>query len=173
MALAQLRSAGLKQQAKMVRAKRAMQSDDEAVRLEGEADLAEIEDNLTFSQRNIDAAQKELEFINQCIERIQPHRAHAHLTDDEAHQAAQHEEWKRELIKRAENYLLTSGTLPADHYDTMRMHPDFVEAISPCIQGMLETMAKPGGREQLLHTVEVRSRSTTSSMSSLLIENKE
>lgn len=30
-------------------------------------------------------------------------------------------------MQRAENYLLTQGFIPADHYETMRLHPDWVE----------------------------------------------
>lgn len=154
MALAQLRSAGLKQQAKEIRARRLLASEDEAERLDGQAEIAELEDNAKFSQRNIDAAEKELAFIKNCIVRIQPHRKYAALPDDDAHQAAQRDEWKLELIRRAENSLITSGFIPADHFDTMRMHPDFYSEIQPAISNITNFLALPNGVKKIFEQIE-------------------
>jgi hypothetical protein len=153
MALAQVKASDIRTKAKEIRAKQKLSSGDEAERLEAEADLEEINSNKKFALRNIEAAKTELDFIELCITTLNPFRKYAELPDEEAHQKSQHEEWRLELIRRAENYLLTSGSIPAEHYGAMRLHPDYIAVISPCIQAMLTTIAQSGGREQLLHTV--------------------
>lgn len=97
-----------------------------------------------------DAAVAELEFINKCIAAVQPYRKYADLPDPEAHEMSQRDEWRYELISRAENHLLTSGMIPADHFVTMRLHPDFKEFIAPSIIAMGELLSKDGGKEQML-----------------------
>lgn len=148
-ALKQVEAARLREQAKIVRAERRIASDDEAERLEGQADLAEIEGHAETLAKNIAAAKAELAFIEDCVRRVQPYRRYAHLPDAEAHQACQREEWRLELEARAQNYLLTSGTIPADHFATMRQHPDFAAAIWPTIQHTKALMAD-GKAEHLL-----------------------
>ena len=138
MALAQLKPSALRERAKRIQIARMMAHEDECAQLEGQAMLAEIEENIDLANRNISAAHKELEFINLCIERIQPFREYAGLTDDEAHQAAQREEWKLELLNRAETHLLAQGCIPTDHFDTMRMHPDYAAFIAPRIRTLLK-----------------------------------
>jgi hypothetical protein len=49
-------------------------------------------------------------------------------------EACQEEEWLGELKQRAENFLLTAGTIPHDHFQTMRMHPQFKAELVPHIQ---------------------------------------
>lgn len=141
-ALAHAEAARLREQAKIVRAKRRIASGDEAERLEGEADLAEIEAHAETVAKNFAAAKAELAFIQDCIARIQPYRAFAHLPDAEAHEACQREEWRLELVARAQNYLLTAGTIPADHFATMRQHPDFGASILPAIHQTKALMAE-------------------------------
>lgn len=110
----------------------------EADRLEGEADLAEIAAMEETTQRCYDAALDELAFIRLCKEKLEPHRKYAHLPLPRANQAAQPEEWKFELMKRAENYLLSGNGIPADHFGTMRMHPEFETAIRPHITAIIQ-----------------------------------
>lgn len=141
-ALKQATVAHLREQAKIVRAERRIASDDEAERLEGRADLAEIEGHAETLSKNLAAAQAELDFIEQCIARLQPLRRYAHLPDAEAHEACQREEWRLELVSRSENFLLTSGTIPPDHLATMRQHPDFASHILPAIRQAKALMAE-------------------------------
>lgn len=141
-ALKQATAAHLREQAKIVRAQRRIASDDEAERLEGQADLAEIEGHAETLAKNLAAAQAELAFIEQCIARLQPLRRYAHLPDPEAHEACQREEWRLELVSRSENFLLTSGTIPHDHLATMRQHPDFATHILPAIRQTKALMAE-------------------------------
>jgi hypothetical protein len=134
MALAQLEAGALREQAKVLKCQHIIETGTPWEKLEAEADLADIKNHAEFGQRGIDAAKKELVFINKCIERIQPHRKYAHLPDSEAHEAAQAEEWKLEFISRAENNLLTTGTIPTDQLIAMRQHPEFEDSILPKIE---------------------------------------
>ncbi len=139
----------LREQAKIIRAKRMMQSTDEAEALEGQADLVEIEAMKATVERNLAAAIAERATIEMCVKRINHLRQFKHLPDAEAHEAAQHDEWKFELIRRAENYILTGGSIPADHFDTMRMHPSFATVLLPAIKE-IETKIKTGNVESIL-----------------------
>ncbi len=83
--------------------------------------------------KNYNAAVKELATIEKCIAIVQPLRKYKDLPDDEAHEMSQAEEWKLELISRAENQLITTGTISHDQFATMRLHPDFTTDIWPAI----------------------------------------
>jgi hypothetical protein len=154
MALAQLESSDLRIQAKIAKSKYIIENGPEWEKLEAQADLAEIENNKKFSERNIEAAKVELNFINQCIDKINPHRIFAHLPDPEAHEAAQFDEWKFELISRAENYLLTTGTIPTDHFVTMRQHPAFIDHILPAIEKTKQMMVENMDKTLLLSNLQ-------------------
>ena len=126
----------------------------EVALFEAESHLAEFLGQDTpiarMFMRNYDGAKAELAFIDKCIQALQPHRRYKDLPDAEAHEASQQEEWKLELIHRAENHMLTSGTIPADHFATMRMHPEFKTAIVPAIKRIDVLMLQEGGKEKLL-----------------------
>lgn len=132
----------LKQQAKRIRAERDLNSEDEAVVLDARAIIKEMEAFENQTASCLIDAKYERDFIEKLISKIEPYRIFAYLPPHEAHQAAQWEEWKLELIWRAENYLLTSGSIPPDHFETMRLHPAFEESILPAIQGMIELRQK-------------------------------
>lgn len=149
--LAQAEVGALRTKAKIIRAERSLDSLDEAERLEAQADIEEIKAHEETLQKNIEAARAELKFINECIEKVQPHRRFSHLSDPEAHEAAQHDEWRHELEYRAVNFLLTAGTIPHDHFASMRQHPDFHEHILPHIEKAKALMSS-GNVEPLLIT---------------------
>jgi hypothetical protein len=154
MALAQLDSSELRTKAKALKAQQMIDSGDPVAALEGEADLAEIRNNQKFSDRNIEAAKKELEFINLCIDKLQPVRKFKDLPDPEAHEAAQYDEWKLELISRAENYLLTNGNIPTDHFVTMRQHPAFITDIVPAIENTRKMMMSYDNHGKLIEELQ-------------------
>jgi len=135
-ALKNTRAQAKRIQAKLVRAVQNLGSEDQAICLEAEADIEEIKAGEATLQKNISAAEAELAFINKCIEKVQPYRIYAHLDEDKAHEAAQYEEWKLQLLRAAENYLMTQGTVPADHMATMRLHPAFKEEMLPILDDM-------------------------------------
>ncbi len=100
----------------------------------------------------IEVAQEEAVFIRKLIAKIQPLRLYAHLPDREAHQAAQRDEWREELKRRAENMLLSQGCIPWDHMETMRCHPDWHTEIYPHLQRIELAIANRvnGGIHELL-----------------------
>jgi hypothetical protein len=120
-------------EAKIIRIKRTLDSVDEADRLEAEADMQEIENNVRTGAILYQAACDEIAFIDNCLEKLNEHRKYKGLPDTEACQAMQYDEWLLELIHRAENFLATQGTIPADEFNTMRMHPAFSSEILPKI----------------------------------------
>lgn len=140
MALASVKSSLLRTNAKLLKSKYLLENGSEWEKIEAQADIVEIQENEKFTERNIKAAEKELEFINKCIEKIQPHRKYSHLSDPEANEAMQQEEWKLELMNRAENFLLTTGNIPPDQFSTMRQHPNFNDSILPFIQNVQHLM---------------------------------
>jgi hypothetical protein len=142
LAIAESAAHALRTRAKIMRARRQMESDDEAMRLDGEADLAEVSAHADVTARNIEAARAELAHIEDCIARVQPHRVHRGLPDPEAHEAAQRAEWMHELIWRAQNSLATCGTIPADQFAAMRRHPDFADIIWPAIEATRAAIAE-------------------------------
>jgi len=153
-------AAVLREQAKRIRAQRKVDSVDEADRLEGQADLAEIEAFAETVAKNLAAAKAELAFIEKCMARLEPHRKYKDLPLPEAHQAAQAEEWKLELIHRAENFLITSGTIPSEHFATMRLHPEFKTAILPAVEQMRSLLLQGAeGHAKLLQNAADRTQS--------------
>lgn len=151
-ALDQVAVSELKQQAERIRCNRKINSGDAVEELEGRADLLQLELDLAQRTALITAAQAELDFINLCIEKIQPLRKYADMSDAEAAEACQMEEWARELEYRAENFMLTTGTIPHDHFATMRQHPKFESLLLPRIEQLQLGMREPGGYRTLLET---------------------
>lgn len=149
-AIAHYHVAQKRTQATELRAKAKLTSDEAADRLEAEADLDEIENGRLTGKILYDAAVNELNFINKCIEHLQPYRKYSNLSDAEAHEAAQKEEWKFELIERAENYLLCAGTIPHDEFATMRSHPEFKSAILPAIENVRKQLQEGCPAAQLV-----------------------
>jgi len=143
----------VKIKAREMRANKKLLSQDGAEVLDGEAELLEIKNEREIGKVLYENGVKEVEFIDKCIKEIQPQRKYKEYTDAEANELAQQEEWKRELIHRAENYLLTIGTIPADHFVTMRMHPEFKEAIIPRINEIKQLMTS-GTENDLLTFLE-------------------
>ena len=133
-AIAAYHNSKLKHEVAQMRARR--WSPFKATRLEREAELNELDRASVTGDDLYRAAKSELAFIDLCISRINPHRQFGHLLDAEAHQAAQSEEWLLELVCRAENHLLTSGSVPADQFAAMRLHPNFTDKILPAIENI-------------------------------------
>jgi hypothetical protein len=121
----------LRERAKAVRAERMLLSEDEAIRLEGEADLEEIRAMHDTTMRSVHGAEAELATINKCIAAVMPLRKFAHLPDAEAHEASQHEEWRLQLLRDAQNQLVCTGTVSPELMSTMRSHPAFKDEMLP------------------------------------------
>lgn len=152
-ALAMVESSDLRRQARRMRAlerlQNAQETDDRPEQLEAAAELSELDAGEALESVNRRAAEQELAFIQKCIDAIQPYRRYGHLPDPQAHEATQAEEWRLELVHRAENYLLTGGGIPPDQLSTMRMHPQFDSHIWPQVQEAIHLIGS-GKREVLL-----------------------
>jgi hypothetical protein len=149
-ALSASKVAAIKSKASKIKAERLLQSNDEVEQLEGQAVLEEMQSSTELNDKLIAAAIDELNFINDCIDKVNPLRKFKHLPDKEAHEASQQEEWKYELIHRAENHLLTTGAIPAEQFSTMRLHPEFKEVLLPVIQTITALIHSEGGQQKLL-----------------------
>jgi len=140
----------IKWRAARMRLQERLQSAVEYERLEAQGELQELEIEIKNYQPLADSARAELQFITDCIAKIQPLRKYSHLSDAEAAEACQAEEWGLELQRRAENYLLTSGTIPHDHFNTMRLHPAFETQLLPHIERIHHALQLPDGATQVL-----------------------
>ncbi len=138
----------LKNEAKKIRANKLLKGD-EAEKLEGQADLLELEQSEKTGKELYKSALSEVEFIDKCLTTLEPMRKYKDLPEIEAHEAAQLDEWKGELIRRAENSMITTGGIPTDHFNTMRMHPAFATEILPRINEMTQLLLTKGGAEKL------------------------
>jgi hypothetical protein len=140
----------LKYKAQRLRLEQKLTHGDAADQLDAEAELMALDlDEKNYTPLS-ESALAELQYITECMEQIQPHRKYSHLSDIDAAEAMQAEEWGLELKRRAENYLLTSGTIPHDHFNTMRMHPQFQTLLLPHIEQVHRALAKPEGAAALI-----------------------
>lgn len=121
-------------------------------RLEAEAEILEQEADAPTWELNLVAAKMELATIEGLMAELEPLRKYGHLPLLEASEASQREEWLEELKVRAENFMITQGTIPHDHLNTMRMHPDFKEHLAPYVQHLIVNMANVP-RERVMELV--------------------
>lgn len=140
----------IRQQASLIKIQRRLKSDDEVDRIEAQADLEQFNHEIEFNDKLLLAAKDELKFIEECIDRLQPHRLYAHLPDIEAAEACQKDEWLLELKTRCENYMLTTGTIPTDHFAAMRLHPEFNNKLLPYIEQTQDALRNEDGHRLLL-----------------------
>jgi hypothetical protein len=142
-------SAALRLRAKRLRAEAALDDADldEAGRLEAEADLMDVNAAEMAHKAAYDGADRERLFLLDLLAEIEPLRRYRDLPDHDAAEACQREEWLRKLITRAESHVATSGTVPADHFAAMRLHPDFASCILPHLEAIEQ--ARKEGRHLL------------------------
>lgn len=139
----------------IVKAERLKKSADEIDRLEGEKILAELASSQYILDMNIEGAKKELETIGALMDELNPLCQYSHLPILERNEACWREEWLLELIRRAENNLLSYGTIPPDQLETMRQHPDFQEKIVPRILELKRKILSSGADpEKIFRSLE-------------------
>ena len=138
---------GLRRQAKMLAAEAVLadEASTQVDRLNAEADLLECNSVLEGWSKNHQAAENEHAYICKLMDELEPMRKYGHLPLLEANEAMQREEWLGELKTRAENFLLTAGTIPHDHLNTMRCHPDFEAEIVPHLEAITMKIANSNG----------------------------
>ena len=103
-------------------------------RLRYEAACIDFKATEGLTELALQGAEKELETIKALMDELEPLRKYKHLPFLEATEAAQQDEWREEFKHRAENYLVSQGTIPHDQLEAMRKHPDFVHGILPAIK---------------------------------------
>ena len=144
----------LRGEAKLQRSKWKSWSPFKAHRLEAQADFEEVEIFKESNNEAIEACKAEIAFIEECMRRLEPHRKYAHLPLAEAHEAAQQEEWKLELIDRAKNNLITTGQIPSDQFKAMSLHPEFKSSILPAIEQTRQLLMQgPDGYNKVLEQI--------------------
>jgi hypothetical protein len=147
----------LRRQAKVLTAEAVLANDasTEIERLKAEADLLECNAGTEGWELNYQAALNEHAYICKLMDELEPNRKYRDLPFLEANEAMQREEWLGELKTRAENFLLTAGTIPHDHLNTMRCHPDFEAQIVPHIEAItLKVINSQGDRTSVLSNMK-------------------
>jgi len=123
----------IKRDIKRIKANRKLLSNDEIEQLEGKLDLIELDASQYGFDMNTEACKQEVQYTTKLMEELEPHRKYGHLSVLEASEAIQEEEWLLELKERCENFMITQGTIPHDHFHTMRCHPQFKAELVPFI----------------------------------------
>ena len=122
----------------------------QSVRLQAQADIIRANAEVPLWDINIQAANDELATILKLMQELEPLRKYKDLSILEANEACQREEWLEELKERAENFLLTTGTIPYDHLSTMRNHPDFKTILVPHIRSILVSISTNSDKTNIL-----------------------
>jgi hypothetical protein len=140
----------LRRRAKFIEIEQALESTDPVKQLNAQADLIEWQSGEGMLEMAILGAEQELATITSIMGELEPQRKYADLPILEAAQAAQREEWLLEFQRRTENYLLSTGTIPEDHLNAMRNHPDFEVNIVPFITEVLHKISVDKDKMSLL-----------------------
>jgi hypothetical protein len=140
----------LRRKAKKLEIDEKMKSPTEVERLMAEADLIEWKSGESLLEMAIKGAEQELATIESIMTELEPQRKYGHLPLLEAASASQREEWLLEFKRRTENYLLSVGTIPEDHLNAMRNHPDFEAEIVPHVKQIASKISKTEDKMTLL-----------------------
>lgn len=148
--LANTKAGILKRKAKRVEIDEDINSTDIVKQLNAQADLIEWESGEGLLEMAILGAEQEIATIESIMVELEPQRKYANLPILEAAQAAQREEWLLEFQRRSENFLLSNGTIPEDHLNAMRNHPDFEVKLVPFITEVAQKIATNKDKMALL-----------------------
>jgi hypothetical protein len=140
----------LRRKANLIEIEQELKSTDPVKQLKAQADLMDWQNNEGLLEIGILGAEQELATITSIMAELEPQRKYAHLPILEAAQAAQREEWLLEFRRRIENYLLSIGTIPEDHLNAMRNHPDFESNLVPYITNVLQKISVDKDKMSLL-----------------------
>lgn len=105
-------------------------------------------------EAHIAQARDELAFLCECRNRLETHIGGRPSRED--YQQNQQLEWKLELKHRVENFLITTGYIPTDHYVVMRQHPEFdeiaahIEATKKKCSTGYHSLEQPGWKDRVL-----------------------
>ncbi|NDB81963.1 MAG: hypothetical protein EB127_04375 [Alphaproteobacteria bacterium] len=140
----------LRRKAKLIEIEQGLESTDPVKKLNAQADLIEWQSTEGMLEMAVLGAEQELATINSIMAELEPQRKYADLPILEAAQAAQREEWLLEFKRRTENYLLSMGTIPEDHLNAMRNHPDFESQLVPYITNVMNKIGMTKDKTKLL-----------------------
>lgn len=140
----------LRRKARLMEIEQGLESTDPVKQLNAQADLIEWQSGEGMLEMAILGAEQELATITSIMAELEPQRKYGHLPILEASQAAQREEWLLEFQRRTENFLLSKGTIPEDHLNAMRNHPDFEANIVPFITNVLQKISMDKDKMGLL-----------------------
>jgi hypothetical protein len=109
-------------------------------RLEAEADLESLTNNEALNAAAIAGCIAEMSYLQQLMNLLKEDCLYVDKMDiSDVFQASEYEEWRLELIKRAQNFMLSIGHIPADQFEAMRGHPAFQSDIWPVIAELKTT----------------------------------
>jgi len=106
---------------------------------EAELDLEELFSKNKTSTGCYNAAIKELGFLVELKDVVEPFRKYKDLPDTEAHQMIQSEEWAHEFIYRAQNQLAVGQGIDPVLIKDIRQHPSGDTLILPIINEMIKS----------------------------------
>lgn len=119
---------------------------------EGEVEMKKIDMDYKYFKLNFDEAVREVDFLRECKNKLEPFRRYRDYPEHIANQLIQQEEWKHELILRAKEFILTRGTIPEDHLRTFTLHPEFKTAILPIMDETVKALKDGRGAEILFNS---------------------
>lgn len=114
-------------------------------RLNAQAELHELEVGLRHWDISEDAWKAELEFTKMRMEVIGEKCLYSDLPLLARHEAAQRDEWLCDLMYKSENFIISTGVIPHDYLDAMRMHPDFRLKLLPYLNDLCSLRTNLGG----------------------------
>lgn len=123
-----------------IKAENLIKSDDIIVKYEGEIEMKKIDMDYKYFKLNFDECEREVQFLKECKNKLQPFRKYADYPEHIANQLIQQEEWKHELILRAKEFIILRGTIPEDQLRTLSLHPEFKTVILPIMEDTLKCL---------------------------------
>lgn len=137
---------------KRMKAEEQINSTNKIIRYEAELELKKMEIDYKYFKLNFEEAERELEFLKDCKNKLEPFRIFREYPIHIANQLIQQEEWKHELILRAKEFILTRGTLPEDQLRTLMLHPEFKTEILPVMDNTIKALKEGRGMDLLINS---------------------
>ena len=126
-----------------------IKSSNSITKYEGEIEMKKIDVDYKYYKLNFEEAEREVLFLRECRDKLEPFRVYRDYPEHIANQLIQQEEWKHELILRAKEFILTRGTIPEDQLRTLTLHPEFKTAILPILDLTMKALKEGNGMDIL------------------------
>ena len=126
-----------------------IKSSNPITKYEGEIEMKKIDVDYKYYKLNFEEAEREVLFLRECRDKLEPFRVYRDYPEHIANQLIQQEEWKHELILRAKEFILTRGTIPEDQLRTLTLHPEFKTAILPILDLTMKALKEGNGMDIL------------------------